>query len=267
MARSPKARAGRCLESLSGRATFGRGTTNATFKVQTGQGVFVVRLHEPLTVDMGVDRVREATLHRIAAEAGIASGILAADPQGRYLVTEFLEGSPWREADFDDAQHLQRLLAVLARLHSLPAPQVPALDLEVLLDRHVACLSAEDPLAATVWSADVARARDILGRQGEASRTACIVHGDPTHTNLIGNQPHLIDWEYAAVGDPLGDIACLAAYYPQLLRDGEGLLQHCGLTGYASLGDLTELTSVYRLLSNLWYRRVALAGRHPPPAH
>ena len=30
---------------------------------------------------------------------------------------------------------------------------------------------------------------------------------------------------------------------------------------------LEELAWVYRLLSNLWHRSLALARRHPPPAH
>jgi aminoglycoside phosphotransferase (APT) family kinase protein len=156
----------------------------------------------------------------------------------------------------------------LSALHTLPAPQVPVLDPAMLLDRHLAKIAAADLDAAQDLLPQVVRAHEILRRQAAAARPGCIIHGDLSHTNIIGpGQPRLIDWEYAAVADPLVDLACLVAYYPQLLTHGETLLAHCGLAGSATLPDLEDLARVYRLLSNLWYRRLALARRHPPPAH
>ncbi len=244
------------------------GTTNATFRVRTGQGTFVVRLHEPYSVELGVDRRREAVLHAAAARAGLASRILAADPQGRYLITEFLGAEPWRAADLEDETRLAALAQTLFALHGLPAPAVPVLDLRALLERHAAQIAAQDATAALDLPPHLARAREILTRQAAAARPACIVHGDLSVTNVIGSaRPRLIDWEYARVGDPLADLACLAAYYPQVLRHGETLLRDCGLSGLASLPALEELAWVYRLLSDLWGRRLELARRHPPPAH
>ena len=244
------------------------GIHNSTFRVRTGQGAFVVRLHEPFTVELGVDRRREAVLHAAAARAGLASRVLAADPAGRYLVTEFLHGSAWRAVDMDNAARLEALAQTLAQLHALPAPEVPALDLHALLEAHVAKIAAQDAAAGRELVPELTRARDILARQADANRPACIVHGDLTHSNLIGpERPLLIDWEYAAVADPLADLACLVAYYPQVLSHGAALLRSCGLAGSASLAALAELAWVYQLLSNLWYRRLALARRHLPPAH
>jgi thiamine kinase len=244
------------------------GTTNATFRVMTSQGAFVVRLHEPYSVELGVDRRREAVLQAAAARAGLASRILAADPQGRYLVTEFLDGEPWRPSDLEDETRREALAQTLFALHALPAPVVPALDLRALLERHAAQIAAQDAAAAQDLPAQLARAREILARQSAAGRPACIVHGDLSLANVIGSdRPRLIDWEYACVGDPLADLACLAAYYPQVLRHGAALLRGCGLAAVASLPALEELAWVYRLLSDLWCRRLELARRHPPPAH
>ena len=244
------------------------GTANATYRVRTRQGAFVVRLHEPLVLDLGVDRRREAVLHAAAAAAGLASPILAMDPQGRYLVTQFLEGAPWEAVDFDDEARLWALARTLKALHALPAPQVPPLDLGMLLERHVARVAAHDTCAVQDLLPQVARAREILVRQGQRGRPACIIHGDLTHSNVIGaGQPRLIDWEYAAVSDPLADLACLVAYYPRVMGHGTRLLSECGLADAASLPELEELAGIYRLLSNLWYRRLALARRHPRPAH
>jgi thiamine kinase len=244
------------------------GTTNATFRVRTRQGAFVVRLHEPCAVALGVDRRREAVLQAAAADAGLASRVLAADPEGRYLVTEFLDGAPWQAVDMDNESRLGALAQTLLELHAVPAPAVPARDLRALLEHHVAQIAAQDAPAAPELLPQLHRARDILARQADAARPACIVHGDLTHSNLIGpDRPRLIDWEYAAVGDPLADLACLVAYYPQVATHGAALLRRCGLSGSASLSALEDLAWVYRFLSELWYRCLALARRHPPPAH
>jgi aminoglycoside phosphotransferase (APT) family kinase protein len=244
------------------------GTTNATFRVQTRAGQFVVRLHEPYTLDLGVDRQREAVLHAAAAAAGLASRILAADPAGRYLVTEFLEAAPWQAADLADEHRLWALAKTLCELHALPAPVVAPVELRTLLEGHLAQIGTQDAAAARELRPQVARAAEILARQADADRPACIVHGDLSHANLIGTgQPRLIDWEYAAVADPLRDLACLAAYYPPVLAHGAELLRRCGLPGSVTLPVLEDLVWVYRLLSNLWYRRLELARRHPPPAH
>ncbi len=240
------------------------GTRNATYRVLTGQGAFVVRLHEHGSDELGVDRRREALLQTAAAGAGLAPRVLAADAHGRYLVTEFLHGTVWRAVDMEDESRLRALAQTLRQLHALPPPEVPALDLQALLQRHVTELGdgAQDLARSLV------RARDILAGQAEAARPACIVHGDLTHSNVIGSdRPRLIDWEYARVADPLADLACLVAYYPKAALHGALLLEESGLSRTASLGALEDLTWVYRLLSNLWYRRLELARRHPRPAH
>jgi thiamine kinase len=244
------------------------GSTNATFRVQTSAGRFVVRLHEPYALELGVDRKREAVLHAAAATAGLASRVLAADPAGRFLVTEFLDGPPWRATDLAQESRLWALAHTLSELHALPAPQVSRLDLGALLERHLTQITAQDAAAAQELRPQVTRALGILAREADAGRPACIVHGDLSHTNLIGAAPpRLIDWEYAAVADPLLDLACLAAYYPQVLVHGTTLLRRCGLPGSATVPVLEDLAWVYCLLSNLWNRRLELARRHPPPAH
>lgn len=245
------------------------GTTNTTFRVQTRAGRFVVRLHEPRALDLGVDRRREAVLHAAAAAAGLASRVLAADPAGRYLITEFLEGAPWRAQELSQEPRLWALAQTLSELHALPAPVVaPRVELRALLERHLAVIGAQDGAAARQLGPQVARASGILARQADAGRAACIVHGDLSHENMFGaGQPQLIDWEYAAVADPVLDLACLAAYYPPVLAHGTTLLRRCGLPASATLPVLEDLAWVYTLLSDLWYRRLELARRHLPPAH
>ncbi|HTV78947.1 MAG TPA: choline/ethanolamine kinase family protein [Steroidobacteraceae bacterium] len=243
------------------------GTSNSTFRVVTRDGAFVVRLHDPLGTDLGVDRRREALLQSVAASAGLAGRVIAADPAGRYLVSEFLDGAPWQPGDLEDRTRLRQLGERFGQLHSLAAPVVTPLDLEALLERHAAHIAALEPAAGRLFAPQVVSAREILKRQADAGRAPCILHGDPTHSNFIGTPPRFIDWEYATVGDPLADLACLLAYYPQILPHARILLDSCGLAARVPLSALQALVSVYRLASDLWWRRLELARRHPPPAH
>ncbi len=136
----------------------------------------MVRLHDPLAADLGVDRRREAILHAAAAgrrsrQPHPGNGIR----QARYLITEFLDGAPWRAIDIEDENRLWALAQTLSELHALPAPEVAPLDLPTLLERHLGRIAEQDVTAAQELKPQVARAQDILARQADAGRPACIV--------------------------------------------------------------------------------------------
>ncbi len=240
------------IEPLTG------GTANAAFRVRTDRGQFVVRLHDAASGEAGVDRAREALLQQQAAAAGLAPLIVAAGPQGRFWVSEFLPGEPWRAADMGDPLRLERLAHQLARLHALEPPAAPALDLGALIVAHAARIDAAGNPGGPVLGPLIERARTILDACARDGRHACVVHGDLYHANLIGREPKLIDWEYAAVTDPLFDLACLTAYYPQAAAHEELLLAGAGLGPGVPPGRHRDAAWVYVLLSSLWYRAFRL---------
>jgi thiamine kinase len=245
------------------------GTSNAAFRVQTRLGSFVMRLNEPEAAQLGVDRAREVLLHRAAAAAGLAPAIIHADAEGRFLITELITGSIWAASDMGDWRSLEPLCDVLRRLHGLvaPAPQTegttpsaPAtspLNLGLLLQHHAANATQARPDDAVHLTSLVRRAESILAASNAgAVRAPSIIHNDLHHSNLIGwgHRLQLVDWEYAAVADPLYDLACLLAYYPQAEPHATRLLEATGLAVRASVEELIGITGVYVLLSYLWYR-------------
>lgn len=235
------------------------GTANSTWQVDTPNGEFVVRLHDGWVDPDGVDRRREAQLHAAAAGAGLAPAIVAADPQGRFLVTRFAAGVRWTMADLTRAESLARLARQLRVLHDLPVPEVAPWNLGALLTAHAASLAGIAPGSEQEIAPFLARAHDILKQTAAAGRAPCIVHNDVNHTNLVGPAPLLLDFEYAAVADPLSDLACLLAYYPGVQAHLPLLLAESGL-GEVPVTQLEQLAWVYTLVSWLWYRRFELAG-------
>ena len=309
------------------------GTSNAAFRVQTRLGSFVMRLNEPEAAQLGIDRAREAVLHRTAATAGLAPTVVHADAAGRFLITELIAGDGWSSRDMGDWQCLAELGAVLRQLHALVPPGVSAnanaaaqgvgpfaernvadssaqgvapfaahniadssaqgvapfaahniadssvqgaaaraspaggerhsdftvapFSLRSLLRHHAVRAIDANPGEAGPLTDLVSRAESILAASNAGgARTPSIIHNDLHHSNLIGSghRLRLVDWEYAAVADPLYDLACLLAYYPQAEPHSAPLLEVTGLAVRASVDELTDIAWVYVLLSYLWYR-------------
>jgi thiamine kinase len=233
------------------------GTVNRSFVVETGSGRYFLRLHESTGLALGADHAREARLQAAAAEAGLAPPLVYADPEHRFAISEFLAGRVWTEADFAVASQLERLGATLRRVHEVLPPIAAPFDLSSLLDGFVARISAAAPAERAMLATLVERARIAESAAGSHTRERTLFHSDPHHSNLIEREDgrlQLVDWEYAAVGDPLYDLACVLAYYPAALPHARGLLESSGLADRATPEMLGHAGWLYLLLGYLWFR-------------
>jgi thiamine kinase len=236
------------LERLTG------GTVNLSWRVDTTRGRFVLRVDGAAWRRPGVDRVRERQLHDVAATAGLAPRVLRRDAALGAQVSEFLDGRLWSAADFTRAESLACLGARLATLHALPPPaaatrfepgEYARQYLRLLAPGH-ADLPHARALADTVGAAAERVAVD--------SRTEAIVHGDLVAANLIeGRALWLLDWEYAQLGDPIYDVACLLAYYPAARSQAGPLLAATGLQAARDAARLAAAIGVYEGLTALWW--------------
>ena len=242
------------------------GTANRTYRIRTPRGEFALRLHAPERMLLGVDGASELRLHEAAARAGIAPPLIAADPAGAFLITRYVRGRAWQENDMAEPTHLSELARRLRALHALPMPQgaVPY-EPARLIRAHAERIARADPAAASQLKSWVARAQAIVAESASAGRPPGIIHNDLHHSNILQarGEVYLIDWEYAAVADPLFDLACLLAYYPAASAHAPLLLAEAGLAGTA-LAALHEASWLHVLLSYLWYRVLALQS--PPSA-
>ena len=255
-------------------AAMAGGTLNRTFRVETHAGRFVLRLHAAETAVLGVEHFREARLQNAAAAAGIAPAVLYVDPQQRFMIAEYIAARVWTAADFSDAAQLEKLGSTLRRLHAVVPPISAPFDLGEILrafsDRIVQATPAQRPVLEGL----IEEAQVRLRACGSEQRAPALFHSDLHHSNILetDGRLYLIDWEYAAVGDPLFDLACVLAYYPQAEAHARKLLDASGLGSQASLSMLEHASWLYRLLSSLWEsaRRLAASAsagiRLPTPA-
>jgi len=235
----------------------GGGRVNRAFLVRTRRGRFVVRLNENTAADPGLDRERELTLHGAAAHAGIAPPIIYAAADRSSFITEFVEGRLWTPHYFSRMRDLRSLGARLRNLHALPTPEsVTRFDPMVAARRYADHIVSQEPVESVRIHALLERGAEAFERSMSAQRAPGIVHCDLHHGNVLtADRVYFIDWEYAQVGDPLLDLACIMAYYPRSVAHGGLLISASGLDERGVTDKLlSELTHVFNLLTYLWYR-------------
>jgi thiamine kinase len=241
----------------------GGGRVNRSFLVRTRRGRYVVRLNDNSSSDPGLDRERELILHSAAASAGLAPAIVHSAPDQSSLITEYLDGRLWTPHYFSRMRDLRSLGQRLRALHAIAPPALPHFDPMGIARRYADEILAHEPDERARIEGLLARGARSLSRSGHLSRRAAIVHADLHHGNVItADRVYFIDWEYAQVGDPLLDLACILSYYPRSVSHGPLLLESSGLAeAGATVEMLSELTQVFTLINYLWYRarRVARA--------
>ena len=232
------------------------GKVNRSFLVRTRRGRFVVRLNENATRDSGLDRERELALHTAAANAGMAPHIIYACPDRSCLITDYLEGRLWTPHYFSRMRDLRSLGQRLRTLHAVAPPSLPRFDPMANARRYAELVTQNDRAEAGRLEALLEKGAAAMARSGSARRAATIIHNDLHHGNVItADRLYFIDWEYAQVGDPLLDLACVMTYYPRAVAHGPLMLAASGLDSLGATPTmLEELTSVFTLLTYLWYR-------------
>jgi thiamine kinase len=231
------------------------GTVNKSFRVDTRAGSFVLRLNGDAGALLGANHGREARLHAAAALAGVAPQLIYADLAERFMIMRYVAGAAWEVSDFARPQRLRKLGATLRTLHCIAPPAVAPFDLAAILRGHAANLIAAQPAERVLLESLMEKADTALALCARGGREATIVHNDLDHSNLIeGERLYLIDWEYAAVADPLFDLACVLAYYPHAEPYAQDLLNAAGLAAQVSIAVLVRARFLFLLLNFLWYR-------------
>jgi thiamine kinase len=229
------------------------GSVNRSYAVSTAAGRFVLRLSRGPDAWLTSDRSVERELHRIASDAGIAPRIVHAND--RWLITEYAAGRLWAEADFADSGRLAGLGHTLRRLHELPAPACGRFDLLKALEGYAERVEAQSRPPADDVAHYLSSAAAAWRTSGAAERPLAILHHDLHGSNIIetGRGLVLIDWECAAVSDPLLDIACMLSYHESARSHASVLLQHSGLEAVTPR-QLAASVWLFDLHTYLWYR-------------
>jgi len=248
-------RGAKILANLAG------GPSSDSWLIAAGDKRFVARFDKPLARLLNLDRRAELDVLQIVSSAGIGPEVIWAEPENGILVTSYIPGDAWGPGDIRDPLKLRVLASTLRKLHSLP-PRGPAFAPEKVA--LVYATAAGTGSAKQIADQVAALAEELRAKTGHAA----LCHNDLVHTNIIGSGTDggavkLIDWEYAAVGNPLFDLAVVVRHHRLDTELAEVFLDaYFQTAGRDHLARIEAFCRLYDLLAALWYLSVVSQPGH-----
>jgi len=229
----------------------GGGPTSDSYLVERDKERFVLRLDTAVAAILGLDRYAEAEILKIISEQGLGPVPEFTDPDRGILITRFIAGRAWNETDLHDSGCMQKLAELLRRLHALE-PIGPPFNLHDRIENYAR-------IVGTAKSRDLAD--DAQCRLRELDKSAarqCLCHNDLICANIVeGQRLALIDWEYAAIGDPFFDLATIVEHHRFDRGEANDLLRmYLGTVREDDIRRLNLYRVFYDSLQLLWLASV-----------
>jgi len=217
---------------------------------------FVARLDRPAARSLGLDRQAETKVLRTVAAAGIGPELVWADPGNGILVCKYVEGEALQSKDIHNPALLKELARTLRKLHQLP-PVGPPFEPGAAAQRYA------NEIGTSAASALAEFAVNLATRLYADTVHPALCHNDPVYTNIIHHgQLWLIDWEYAAVGDPYFDLAVVVQHHQLSAALTEVFLKaYFGNLQPGQFERLEAFCTLYDQLAGLWYLSMAAEFR------
>jgi thiamine kinase-like enzyme len=208
----------RILEKLPGLDAKGAGVsllvggiTNRNYLVEVPGQRVVVRIGGDQCHLLGIDRKNEHACSSIAARLGVGAEVLGFFEEERAMVTRFISGQTLSPELAARPENLRRILDAVRRYHGGPAFPGRFSPFETVRNYH-----SQARGRGVAFPPEVPRALDLLSKiEGALGPLTDLrpCHNDLLAANFIddGAAVRIIDWEYAAMGDPFFDLGNLAA--------------------------------------------------------
>ncbi len=223
------------------------GISNTSIRVEDGNNAWVVRLDGFDPQRLGLSRSAEWRALKQAAAQQLAPTPVYCNPEQGILICEYYQPDPAPQAD----KPLEDIAELLRAIHSLP-PIKFRLDPLTRAHRYLHLLGSGELSAEFLHACD---------RLAQHATTPVLCHNDLLQANRLRCNKRLLalDWEYAAMGDPLFDLAVVIE--GDALDEAQaswflGSWLNAQPTGQDQQ-RLADNRLVYRELSELWANVVA----------
>lgn len=225
-----------------------KGTSNWLYQGSDHQQPLILRVNARDDLVFGVDRACEQAVLSTIQPFPWSVQIIANEPESGWCVMKHhgvgLEGS------ILTYRMKQQLLKAVAEYQSITSP--PVISYPDLFERYQKALNRLSDAAP--WLEKLSHL--VASFQALPTVKSCLAHHDLHPGNLCwqGEQLRIVDWEYAAVGNPWLDVAML---HNSCALDSSSLM---ALPAFEQLSEtdfihgLQQAAQVNRLLEQLWYR-------------
>ncbi len=227
-------------------SALGGGITNLNYRVDVNGESFVVRIPGKNSERLGIDRRREHACTVAASRTGVAPEVaFFLDAEG-ILITRFIAGRGVAAEELGHAGGIRRVVESLRRVHGGPAFPGTFSPFATVQD-YLRLSRGAAPLPEDIeWMVD--RAAALQRAMGAAVPRPC--HNDLLQANFIddGRMIRILDWEYAAMGDPFFDLGNFAVHHGFSDAQETWLLE--AYAGRATAADRARL-KLMKILSDL----------------
>jgi thiamine kinase-like enzyme len=233
------------LPSVSMRLFRLSGFTNRSFLIERpGSNAYVLRLPGKGT-ERYIDRAAEMENARAAASIGLAPEILYGDPSSGILISVYIGAAyPLSPEKLRDRHHLQAAVDTLRRLHDSRLAFRGEMRLFPKLDQYLAIAGTRQLYALR---RAVERFRDLIER-GWGPLKPCHIDPAPHNFMAASGKYYLLDWEYAAMCEPIWDLAGLSIEGRfDAVQDAEMVRQYFAVRSTAEEQQWMSRLHIYRL--------------------
>jgi len=187
----------------------GAGLISETYRVVRDGVAYTLKVAAEHRPDLRLDLAWEVRVLELAGSVDLAPRLVYFDPDNAVRLTRWAEGRSWVSHEVAAAANLEKIAALLRRVHDLalpmPARRVTPLQWIKIYDEALSRRTAA-PSDPVLRSAALGRAEALLELPHVVG---AVCHSDLHAMNLIQQDDSLIllDWEYAHVTDPFWDLA------------------------------------------------------------
>lgn len=236
------------------------GLTNQNYIITNGIRKLALRISGGNADRLGISREAELAAMQAAADIGVGAKVVYFSTETGHMVTEFIDGVKWNDADVCTDVNMKRIADTLRKVHALqPVPYEfsPYQDIKDRIQFAVRHL-LELPPDLDKFIAKLAAIQQNRASNGQQQLGLC--HNDPFANNFLDDGTvRLIDWEYAGMGDIMFDLACVCSAY-SLPQKETFLAYYFGHYDADTLHSLEQMSYVVTFWNAMW----AVLQTHDP---
>ncbi|MEY8437345.1 phosphotransferase [Atopobiaceae bacterium 24-176] len=195
---------------ICGLAPVSAGLTNLSTVFSVGGARYIYR-HPGAGTEQIVNRAAEAHALAQARDLGLDDTYVFEDPEQGWKISRFVEGC--RDFDYANPADVSRALALVRRLHESGATSPWSFDFFEEGTKIAGLLRRRDYPLPRDFDALSARVAELAAAMARTAGEPVLCHNDFYGPNLLvrDDAMRLIDWEYAAMGDPFCDLGNFVA--------------------------------------------------------
>lgn len=234
------------------------GLTNENWLLQGSQQKYVLRLNANNAHALHLNRHAEWHIHNCISEHGLCKAYVFRQQNDIYWIRPFMKGDTLKEkiesnAEFLDNDLLEKIAGKFKFLHSIPTSKSwPEINHQKRINHYWQQIFKASGISDTVHTKLNKLKESLSTCTTYSNYTPSLCHMDGNTNNWIidKNDIYLIDWEYAALANPLWDLAefCLSCSLNK--KQTQFFLQNYGIKNLESFEHAkTQMT----YLSLLWF--------------